>query len=99
MSNQHSLTAKRPYRKRRRAELEDQTRLRITEAAVELHGRVGPARTTISAVADRAGVQRATVYRHFPDEDALFAACSGHWAAMNPSPDPSAWQAIRDPAA
>jgi len=61
---------------------------------VELHGSVGPARTTISAVADRAGVQRATVYRHFPDEEALFAACSGHWAAANPLPDPGTWQEI-----
>jgi AcrR family transcriptional regulator len=97
MSNQHSLTAKRPYRKRRRAELEDQTRLRITEAAVDLHGSVGPARTTISAVADRAGVQRATVYRHFPDEEVLFGACSAHWMAQHPLPDPDAWLAIADP--
>jgi AcrR family transcriptional regulator len=97
MSNQHSAAARRPYRKRRRAELEDQTRLRITEAAVDLHGSVGPARTTISAVADRAGVQRATVYRHFPDEDVLFAACSAHWMAQHPLPDPDAWPAIEDP--
>ena len=89
----------RKYTKRRRAESEEQTRLRITEAAVALHGSVGPARTTISAVADRAGVQRATVYRHFPDEESLFAACSGHWAAMNPSPDPEPGRAITDPAA
>ena len=81
----------RPYRKRRRAEQEEQTRLRITEAAVDLHGSVGPARTTVSAVAERAGVQRATVYRHFPDEEALFAACSSHWAMLNPPPDPTAW--------
>jgi AcrR family transcriptional regulator len=97
MSTQSSTGAKRPYRKRRRAELEDQTRLRITEAAVDLHGSVGPARTTISAVADRAGVQRATVYRHFPDEEALFGACSSHWMALHPLPDPTAWQAIEDP--
>lgn len=97
MSKQNSTTAKRPYRKRRRAELEAQTRLRITEAAVALHGSLGPARTTISAVADRAGVQRATVYRHFPDEEALFASCSSHWRAQHPLPDPSAWAAIEDP--
>jgi AcrR family transcriptional regulator len=89
--------ARRPYRKRRRAELEAETRLRITEAAMELHGSVGPARTTISAVAERAGVQRATVYRHFPDEDALFAACSSHWLALHPLPDPAAWVAVPDP--
>jgi AcrR family transcriptional regulator len=89
----------RKYTKRRRAESELQTRQRITEAAVALHGSVGPARTTISAVADRAGVQRATVYRHFPDEESLFEACSGHYAAMNPPPDPAPWRAIADPAA
>lgn len=88
---------KRPYRKTRRAQLEEQTRLRITESAMELHGTVGPSRTSISAVAERAGVRRSTVYRHFPDEAALFAACSGHWIAANPPPDLSAWAAIEDP--
>ncbi len=88
---------KRTYRKRRRAEQEDETRRRITEATVELHGTVGPARTTISAVAERAGVQRATVYRHFPDEVALFDACSSHWIAGHPLPDLEAWAAIADP--
>ena len=88
---------RRKYTKRRRAEAEQQTRQRITEAAVDLHGRVGPARTTISAIADRAGVQRATVYRHFPDEETLFAACSGHYAALNPPPDPTAWREISEP--
>jgi len=87
----------RTYRKRRRAESEAQTRLRITESAVHLHGTVGPARTSMSAVAEHAGVQRSTLYRHFPDEAALFEACSSHWAAANPPPDPSAWAAIRDP--
>lgn len=97
MSDQTQSTHTRTYRKRRRAELEDETRLRITEAAVDLHGSVGPARTTVSAVADRAGVQRATVYRHFPDENALFAACSSHWLTQNPLPDPAAWAAVEDP--
>jgi AcrR family transcriptional regulator len=90
-------TAKRKYRKRRRAELEAQTRQRITEAAVRLHGSIGPARTTIKAVADEAGVQRATVYRHFPDEASLFDACSAHWASLNPPPDPTAWEHTADP--
>jgi AcrR family transcriptional regulator len=89
---------KRPYRMRRRAELEQQTRRRITESTVALHEELGPARTSISAIAARAGVRRSTVYRHFPDEDALFAACSSHWRAANPPPDPSAWAAIEDPA-
>jgi AcrR family transcriptional regulator len=87
---------KRQYTMRRRAELEEETRRRITESAVELHEELGPALTSISAIADRAGVRRSTVYRHFPDEDALFAACSAHWRAANPPPDPAAWASIRD---
>lgn len=88
---------KRPYRMKRRAEQEELTRRRITESAAELHGTVGPAHTSISAVADRAGVRRSTVYRHFPDENALFAACTAHWTAENPVPDPTPWTAIGDP--
>jgi AcrR family transcriptional regulator len=88
---------KRPYRKKRRAELEAETRRRITESAVEMHGTVGPARTTMSAVAERAGVRRSTLYRHFPDETALFEACTGHWMAENPPPDISLWAATGDP--
>jgi AcrR family transcriptional regulator len=87
----------RPYRKKRRAELEEQTRLRITESAVALHEQLGPAHTSISAVAERAGVRRSTVYRHFPDEESLFAACSSHWRAANPPPSPQPWAAIEDP--
>lgn len=87
---------KRPYRKKRRAELEEQTRRRITESAVELHGTLGPARTSMSAVAEHAGVRRSTLYRHFPDEAALFEACSSHWRAANPPPDPGAWAEIAD---
>jgi AcrR family transcriptional regulator len=82
---------------KRRAEQEEETRLRITESAVELHGTLGPARTSVSAVAERAGVRRSTVYRHFPDEAALFGACSAHWAAQNVPPDIEAWRAIEDP--
>src|SRR5207248_11795542 len=88
---------KRPYRKRRRAELEEATRRRITESAVELHGTLGPSRTSLSAVADHAGVRRSTLYRHFPDEATLFAACSAHWMASNPLPDLGRWAAIDDP--
>lgn len=88
--------ARRKYEKRRRAEQEEETRRRITEAAVGLHGSIGPAKTTISGVAERAGVQRATVYRHFPDEASLFRACSAHWAAQHPLPDPSRWREIGD---
>lgn len=97
MSPENNPGPKRKYRKRRRAELEDETRRRITAAAVELHGSVGPARTTLSAVAERAGVQRATLYRHFPDEAALFDACSSHWAAEHPLPDLADWAAVTNP--
>ncbi len=92
-----AVMARRRYRQLRRAELEAQTRLRITEAAMKLHGTVGPLRTTVTAVAEEAGVQRGTVYRHFPDEDALFGACSMHWLSLNPTPSPDAWVEIEDP--
>jgi AcrR family transcriptional regulator len=92
-------TPRRRYEKRARATQEQQTRQRIVEAALALHGTVGPARTTISAIAERAGVRRATVYRHFPDERALFLGCSGAWRERNPLPDPAAWAGIADPAA
>jgi AcrR family transcriptional regulator len=87
----------RSYRMQRRAESQQQTRLRITESAVTLHGTVGPSRTSISAVAAHAGVRRSTVYRHFPDEAALFDACTAHWAAANPPPELDAWSAIDSP--
>jgi AcrR family transcriptional regulator len=75
----------------------DRTHERITHAAVELHGTIGPAATTMSAVAELAGVTRATLYRHFPDEVALFTACSADWLAANPRPDPSGWATVADP--
>jgi AcrR family transcriptional regulator len=89
---------KRPYRMKKRAEAEEATRRRITESAVHLHGTLGPAHTTVSALAEHAGVRRSTVYRHFPDEATLFAACTAHWAAANPVPDIGAWAGIEDPA-
>ena len=85
---------KRKYELKKRAEAMAGTRERITEAAVALHGTVGPARTTISAVAERAGVQRHTVYRHFPTEQDLFQACSAHFAQRYPWPDPSGWSGL-----
>jgi AcrR family transcriptional regulator len=88
--------ASRPYRKGKRAEAEAETRLRITKAAVELHGTVGPANTTVTEVARLAGVSRMTVYNHFPTEVELFTACSTHWATQNPFPDPSTWTDIAD---
>jgi AcrR family transcriptional regulator len=90
--------SKRPYRQNRRAEQAEQTRARITEAVMQLHQELGPARTTIKAVAERAGVQRLTVYRHFEDERAMFKACTSLWAQRHPLPDPAAWQGIKDAA-
>jgi AcrR family transcriptional regulator len=74
-----------------------ETHRRITEAAIDLHGTVGPSRTTLSAVAKRAGVERRTLYRHFPTESDLFAACSAHYFTANPWPELDSWRAIRDP--
>ena len=88
---------KRKYELKKRADEMAKTHLRITEAAIELHGTVGPARTTLSAVAKRAGVERRTLYRHFPTEADLFAACSTHYFTVHPWPDLQAWRAIRDP--
>ena len=82
---------------RRQDARKERTRRRIVEAAVELHGTVGMARTTISAIAEKAGVQRLTVYRHFPDERAILSACSSHYEAQNPPPDPDPWTRIPDP--
>ncbi|MQA02276.1 MAG: TetR family transcriptional regulator [Streptosporangiales bacterium] len=81
----------------RRAEQIDATRQRIVVATVDLHGTVGPAATTVAAIAERAGVTRLTVYRHFPNDEALFSACSAHWLAQQVLPAPDAWQRIQDP--
>ena len=86
---------KRTYRKTRRADLEEATRLRITESAVALHRELGPARTSISAVAEHAGVRRSTVYRHFPDDEALFAACSSHFRRRTHRPTPASGRGSR----
>jgi AcrR family transcriptional regulator len=91
------IRAKRKYELKKRADGMAETHRRITEAAIELHGTVGPARTTLSAVARRAGVERRTLYRHFPTEADLFAACSRHYFAANPWPALDEWRAMRDP--
>lgn len=88
---------RRPYRQRARAQAQELTRRRIAEAAVELHGTIGPLRTTISAIADRAGVERLTVYRHFPDQRALFTACSHRYDEDHPPPDLRWPMTIADP--
>jgi AcrR family transcriptional regulator len=92
-----SATKRGKYELKRRAKRQEETRQRITEAAVELHGTVGSTRATISAIAERAGVQRRTVYNHFPTEHALLTACMGHYWASNPLPDPSPWEGIAEP--
>src|SRR3972149_11249259 len=91
------IPSKRKYERKKRADEMAETRRRITEAAVELHGTVGPTRTTLSAVAKRAGVQRPTVYRHFPTEADLFGSCSAHYFTAHPWPALEPWRAISDP--
>ncbi len=90
---------KRPYRLGRRAEQQSQTRGRIVAATCALYIDIGPGRTTVSEVARRAGVERLTVYRHFPDEAALTSACLAAALAANPRPDPAAWSTLSTPAA
>jgi AcrR family transcriptional regulator len=89
---------KRRYILRARAELVAETRARIVEAIMRLHGEVGPRNTTVSAIAARAGVERLTVYRHFKNEAEMFAACSHRYLELNPPPDPSTWAGEFDPA-
>lgn len=87
----------RKYELRRRAERQQETRRRIVEAAIELHRTKGPARTTLSDIARRAGVQRHTLYRHFPEEREIGLACSGLYMELNPPPDAKPWSEISDP--
>jgi AcrR family transcriptional regulator len=91
------MSEQRGYKLKKRALGQEETRRRIVEAVVSLHEEVGPARTTVVDIADRAGVSRPTVYSHFPDEGRLMTACSNHWLADNPLPDPAAWERIADP--
>jgi AcrR family transcriptional regulator len=88
---------KRQYRMNARAESQQATRRRITDSAVELHGTLGPARTSMSAIAAHAGVRRSTLYRHFADEGEVFQACTAHWLSENPLPEIARWAAMRDP--
>jgi AcrR family transcriptional regulator len=99
VSNKNADTGrKRPYTLKARARRREEIHRRITMATVDLHRTVGPARTTVSEIAKRAGVRRATVYNHFPSDLELIDACSSHWVAENPPPDPAPWGEIRDPA-
>jgi AcrR family transcriptional regulator len=91
------MAEKRRYQLKKRAEQQEETRRRITEATVELHLTVGPAATRVSEIARRAGVERVTVYNHFPEDAELFLACSDHWRSLHPNPDPARWAEIVDP--
>jgi AcrR family transcriptional regulator len=86
----------RKYEMKRRAERQKETHRRITEAAIELHESVGPARTTVSAIAEKARVQRHTYYAHFPELKDLYQACMGLHVKQNPMPDPSSWAEVAD---
>ena len=97
MTAQKNPGTTRAYRMGRRLETLEETRERIAKATFELHATIGPAKTTISAVAERAGVQRHTVYNHFPDLASLFRACTEHGMRVTRVPDPAAWSAIPDP--
>lgn len=97
MSTSRDKGPRRPYRLKERARRLEETRQRITEALVELHRTVGPARTSVSEVAKRAGVRRMTVYNHFPTELEMFDACSSHWVAAHPPPDAARWADEADP--
>ena len=95
LCNEKEMT--RAYTQKRRAEQQAETRQRIVEAAVELHSSIGPARTTVSMVAERAGVQRHTFYAHFPEDRSLFLACSGLVTERDPLPDAESWRSVQAP--
>ena len=97
MDDQPTPPTRRPYRLSKRAASQADTRRRIIAATSELHASVGPAATRISDVARRAGVQRITVYAHFPDQASLLAACSTDWRALHPTPSLAGWSGIDEP--
>jgi AcrR family transcriptional regulator len=91
-----STKSRRPYLMKRRAQLVDETRQRITDATIGLHTTVGPAKSSIAAIAEAAGVTRLTVYRHFPTLDELFVACRSHWRDEHRPPNIGAWREVPD---
>lgn len=97
MARASNQSPARPYTMRARQDGVDETRLRITEATMGLHERVGPRATTVAAIAEEASVTRLTVYRHFPDQPSLIRACSAHWRQLHPRPDPDVWSTIENP--
>ena len=93
----HVIMLSRPHEMKKRAERQRETRRKIVEATVALHRTQGPANTTVSEIAQRAGVNRLTVYNHFPDMTDLLKACSRSWTEQHPAPDPTPWAQISDP--
>jgi len=91
------VSPKRKYEQRLRAEKQAETRRRIVEATVMFHQTVGPSRTRVVDICRKAGVQRATFYRIFPDELSLFKECRAFVAGESPLPDPNACGSIEDP--
>ena len=91
------MTKQRRYRMTGRAKTQDATRRKIIDATMRLHEEVGPRATTVTAIASKAGVQRLTVYRHFPDEKKLFEACTSRWLELNPPPQPEVWASVATP--
>jgi AcrR family transcriptional regulator len=81
----------RKYTQKKRAAQQEETRDRIVEATMQLHEEIGASRTTVSAIAERAGVQRLTVYRHFPDEKHILEACTTRWLELHPMPQEADW--------
>lgn len=96
LTEHYRSSKNRRYEMSKRTEQISGTHQRIVDAAVTLHGSIGPARTTIAGIAEKAGVTRLTVYRHFPDDEALFSACSSHWLSQQQLPDPTAWSGQAD---
>jgi len=94
--NNNGKTEPRVYRKKLRAKQHEETRRRIVESAVALHESIGGEQATVTKIADRAGVSRVTVYRHFPDEQSLLQACTQHYLSANPPPDPSIWMSFSE---
>jgi AcrR family transcriptional regulator len=91
------IEMRRKYTLKRRAEQQAETRRRIVEAAVDLHSTFGPAQTTFTMLAERAGVQRHTVYAHFPDELSLNLACSSlAMEERDPLPSAEPWRTIEN---
>jgi AcrR family transcriptional regulator len=88
----------RKYDMTRRASAAAETRRRIVDATLELHGEQGIAATSWDDIAARAGVGVGTVYRHFPSLDELIPACGEITRERIALPDPSLFDGLDTPA-